>query len=519
VNSLVHDLKNSGLELIETHISWVFRGPTEVWKVKKPVSFGFLDFRTLEDRKAACEAEVRLNRRLAPEVYLGVVPITLEGGRHRIGGGGPPVDWAVRMSRLPDQHRADQRLDRGELDAEQVEALAERIATFHQAASADPAIARFGTVEAILVNVQENFEQTRASLEEHLSPAEARTIETAQLHFLQEHRALFDARHRAGRIRDGHGDLRLEQIYIDEAGRPTILDCIEFNERFRFADVCADIAFLSMDLAARRRVDLAEVLLAAYARTANDYELYLLVDFYESYRAFVRGKVATMLAADRGADPEPRARAAREARHYYLLALAAKRPSLIAPVVVAVGGIIASGKSTAARHLARHLGGPVVDSDRTRKHLAAVGATEPLAEAPWEGPYAEMMSRRVYDEVFRRAGAVLRSGRPVVLDASFRARAHRWAVRALAHTAGVPFYFIECRAPLEECRARLERRAQHPNVSDGRPEILDAFVARFEPIDELSAEEHITLDTTRPFEANVSVLRSRIPGWPTGLEG
>jgi len=519
MSSLVTDLRATGLELIETHISWVFRGETEVWKVKKPVSLGFLDFREVGQRKAACEAEVRLNRRLAPEVYLGVVPITLDDGRHRIDGGGPVVDWAVHMVRMADEERADVRLERGELDAERVERIAARIAAFHAEAADGPSIGRFGTVETILANVRENFEQTRAAIGQHLPAADARTIESYQLDFLQLHRSLFDARRRSGRIRDAHGDLRLEQMYLDDAGHPTILDCIEFNERFRYGDVCADIAFLSMDLAARRRVDLAEVLLAAYARESNDYDLYLLVDFYESYRAFVRGKVATMLANDPGAEAETRARASAEARHYFLLALSAKRPSLMGPAVVAVGGIIASGKSTAARHLARHLGGPVIDSDRTRKHLVQVGPTDPIPDAPWVGAYTEAMTSTVYEEVFRRARAVLGSGRPVVIDASFRSRADREAVRALAEQAGARFYFIECHAPLEVCRARLAKRARGPSISDGREEILEAFVSRFEPVDELPPAEHIRIDTTGPFEANLARLRASIPGWPTGLTG
>ncbi|MEZ4585149.1 MAG: AAA family ATPase [Gemmatimonadales bacterium] len=519
MSSLVTDLRATGLELIETHISRVFLGETEVWKVKKPVSLGFLDFRELSERKAACDAEVRLNRRLAPEVYLGVVPITVEDGRHRIGGEGPVVDWAVHMVRMPDRERADVRLERGELDADGVERIAGRIAAFHARAADGPRIGRFGTVEAILANVRENFEQTRTAIGEHLPAADVRTIESYQLDFLQHHRSLFDARRRAGRIRDAHGDLRLEQMYLDDEGHPTILDCIEFNERFRYVDVCADIAFLSMDLAARRRVDLAEVLLAAYARESNDYDLYLLVDFYESYRAFVRGKVATMLANDPSAETETRSRAAGDARHHFLLALAAKRPSLMGPAVVAVGGIIASGKSTAARHLGRHLGGPVIDSDRTRKHLARVGPTDPLPEEPWAGVYADSMTAKVYEEVFRRARAVLQSGRPVVIDASFRSRADRRAARVLAEQSGARFYFIECQAPLEVCRARLGKRALGPSVSDGREEILQAFVSRFEPVDELPPEEHILIDTTGPFEVNLARLRASIPGWPTGLTG
>ena len=274
-----------------------------------------------------------------------------------------------------------------------------------------------------------------------------------------------------------------------------------------------------MDLAAHGRVDLAERLLATYAREADDYDLYSVVDFYESYRAFVRGKVASMLANDEGADPTTRGRAALDARRYFLLALSSDRQALLRPAVVAVGGVIASGKSAIANRLSAELSAPVIETDRTRKSVLGVNALRPLHEPAWSGPYSPAFSDRVYDELFRRAGVVLASGRPVVLDASFRSAPLRRMARDLAKAHGVPFRFIECRATPEVCRERLAERARQRTVSDGRLAIFDEFCARYEPVVELGADEHLVLDTTKPIEASLETLRQSLETWPRGLVG
>jgi uncharacterized protein len=505
------DLLAPGMELRETHISWVFLGADEVFKVKKPVSLGFLDFSTIEKRREACEAEVRLNRRLAPDVYRGVVPVVRDAfGSHRFGGDGIPVDWAVHMKRLPDSHRADVRLERGELTGEDVERVAERVARFHDECGPSAVAGSHGTIDAIRFNVLENFQQANATIAQYLGSEQVKELEAWQLRFLNEHRALFEERLRSGRIRDGHGDLRLEHVYFGEGGEVTILDCIEFNDRFRFADVCADVVFLAMDLAWHDRVDLAEHFLARYAREASDYDLYQLVDFYQSYRAFVRGKIASMTAHDTATALRARERAAAEARRYFLLALASERKPLVPARLVAVGGVIASGKSTIANALGRRMPAPVVDADRTRKRLAGVAPDDPLPENPWMGFYSPNFTRTIYLELCRRASAVLASGRPVILDASFRARAHREEARRLAREQGVPFVFVECQAPEELCRERLREREKTRAVSDGRTEIFDDFARSWEPANELDATEHIVVHTSESLEANLERLAREI---------
>jgi hypothetical protein len=514
-------LRPTRVELVETHVSQVFLLERDVFKIKRPVDLGFLDFTTPERRHAACLAEVTLNARLAPDVYRGVVPVRRdEAGRGSLQGAGPVVDWAVHMRRIPDEHRADVLLARGHLSGAAIDQVARRLARFHADARSDSATASFGSPEAIARNVEENFAQTRGVIEAY-APDEAPEIVRWQTEFLRTNRALFEQRAAAGRVRDGHGDLRLEHVYLEGGGarEPTIIDCIEFNDRFRFADVCADVAFLSMDLEAHGRVDLAERLLARYSRESNDFDLYSLVDFYEAYRAFVRAKVAAMLAADPGVGDDTRQRAWAEARRHFLLALAADRRSLLTPAVVAVGGLIASGKSTIAELLGNEMSAPVVDADRTRKSMVGVDAHHPLHEAAWSGSYDPSFTDRVYAEVMRRAGVVLASGRPVVLDASFRSAAFRRAARELAVAHGVPFRFVECRTEPDVCRRRLAERELTRGVSDGRVAIFDAFRAGFEPVTELSAVEHLVLDTTRPVEENLTLLRAQVATWPAGFFG
>jgi aminoglycoside phosphotransferase family enzyme/predicted kinase len=506
------------VELEETHISLVFLAGDDVYKVKKPVALGFLDFTTREARERACAAEVTLNARLAPDVYRGVVPIVLgRDGRHRVGGDGAVVDAAVHMRRLPEERRADRLLRAGELGPERIEAVATTMARFHAAARADEHTAAFGAPEVVAKNVEENFAQTKSALHRFVSPSDAREIERFQRGFLATRADVLASRARAGRVRDGHGDLRLEHVYFEPAERVVVIDCIEFNERFRFADVCADIAFLAMDLAYAGRVDLAERLFAVYAREANDFDLYAVADFYESYRAFVRGKIALFMASDPSLAAPIRERAEASARRFFELARAAPRPPLVEPMLVAVGGVIASGKSTVADALSAELAAAVVDADRTRKWMLGVEATRHVDEAPFAGAYDPAFSERVYREVLRRADVVLASGRSVVLDASFRSASMRGAARDLARVRGVPFLFVECDAPDAVCRERLRVREGTTHVSDGRLAIFDDFRARFEPVAELPLREHVRADTSRPLEETIAALRERLPAWPEGL--
>lgn len=478
-------------------------GPDEVFKFKKAIDLGFLDFRELEARREVCEREVELNRRLAPDVYLGVRPVfeTNAGGR-RLTGDGTPVDWAVHMRRMPDDIRADHRLARGELGHEQLESIAGTLARFHDRCPQAPADAGFSAVQT---NVRENFAQCYECPLDSQRTRRLRELEDYQASFLVHHRERFESRQKCGYVRDGHGDLRLEHLYLDpDAVR--VLDCIEFNDRFRFADTCADIAFLSMDLRHHQRNDLAERFLALYAREANDYGLYDFVDFYESYRAHVRAKVALLVARDAPTDSGQRDSALTKADAYLQLIESTRRKGRGPGMVVAVGGCIGAGKSTIARCIAERLSAPIIDSDRTRKFLAGVRPTTSVADDPWTGHYSSERTDAVYETVCERACAVLRSGRAVVLDATFRTRAQRARAVELARAHDVALHFIECHAPEEVCRQRLAARERGTSISDGRLELLDEFQRQWQAVDELPEGVHFRLDTSDDLAKNLERL-------------
>jgi predicted kinase len=326
-------------------------------------------------------------------------------------------------------------------------------------------------------------------------------VRSWQLGILEREPGRFQARVEHGRIRDGHGDLRLEHVYFENAA-PTVIDCVEFNERLRCGDTAADVAFLAMELTARSRADLAELFVADFALQSDDHDLYAVIDFYAGYRAWVRGKVAAFLAADPSTLPEKAARKAEEARTLFALARSHTEARPGARPVVAVGGLIGSGKSTLAEALGRAAGMPVISSDRMRKALAGVRASERAADSA----YSPGFSARTFDELFRRATVVLESGRGVVLDATFRERALRLRARDLARRHGRRFLFAETVCEEATLRERLRRRAAGSSVSDAGEALLERVRTEFEPVTELGTGEHVRVDTSGAPETAVRTL-------------
>jgi aminoglycoside phosphotransferase family enzyme/predicted kinase len=490
------------VSVIATHISWVFITDREVWKLKRPVDYGFVDYTTVERRRHFCEEEIRLNRRLAPDVYIGVEPVRREGGRYSFIGPGRVVDHAVRMRRLSDEASAEALLRRGALTHERLARLASRLAAFYAGAATAPA---FGSLDIIRANVEENFAQVQPFVGRFLTAETLQVVRAWQLERLEQHPADFEARRARGHIREGHGDLRLEHVYF-EAADPIVIDAIEFNDRFRNADVAADVAFLAMELDARARPDLAASFLAAFATESDDHDLYAVVDLYLSYRAWVRAKVACFLAADASTDPDKARRKSQEAQRLFGLARAYAEARTTSQPLIAVGGLIGAGKSTLADSLGRALGVPVIASDRTRKALAGVPATQPAPAAA----YAPAFTARTFAELFRRADVVLGSGRGVILDATFRERDLRLRARQLARRHQRPFRFVEAICDDSTLRHRLRARAAAVAVSDATEDLLDRIRREFEPITELPDYEHVAVLTTQPVATQVQVVQASL---------
>jgi aminoglycoside phosphotransferase family enzyme/predicted kinase len=450
----------TAVEVCQTHISVVFLTDGLAYKLKKPVRLGFLDFSTLPKRRHFCEEEVRLNRRLAPHVYLGVVPVTRAQGMVGFDGEGEVIDWAVRMRRLPADATLERRLAGRTVGSDALTALARRLAGFHQGADRSAHISEFGQFEVVARNARENFEQAAVHLGTALSAAVFARLSDLTEGALERLRPLIEARAARGVPCDTHGDLHLDHVYLFPERPPpedlVIVDCIEFNERFRFADPVADVAFLVMDLAYHGRRDLARAFAEAYLRAAGDEEGRALLPFYTAYRAAVRAKVEGFKQAEPEIPPAGRAQALASARAHWLVALGELEEPGERPCLVLVAGLPGSGKSTLARGLQERHGFTIIRSDAVRKELApALPRTE---------LYAPEWSDQTYAECLRRAEAVLFEGGRVLIDANFREEGRRMLFLDMAARWGVPVLLLVCQVGDEVARARLH--ARRGDVSD-----------------------------------------------------
>jgi len=445
------------VEVVQTHVSYVLLAGEHAYKMKKPLSLGFLDYGTLEKRRAMCEEEVRLNRRLCSDVYLGVAPVTrladagAAAAAYRVGGEGEVVEYAVHMRRVPRERMLDAMLGRGEAmrrraphgAAAIVRRVAREMASFHARAATDARIAAFGRVEALRANWAENFQQAAPFVGTLISTEALAAVRAYAERFLPANAALIEGRADGGRVRDCHGDLRSDAVYVREDGGICVMDCIEFNDRIRYGDVAGDIGFLAMDLEFRGHRGLADELLGAYLGEARDETLPLVLGFYKTYRAFVRGKVEAMRSAEAEVLEAARAASRSAARRYFELALsyvgAAHRQRLIYMV-----GLSGSGKTYLADALACRIGAVVLSSDAVRRGDGArqtageeqatgdsgrtAGDSQQTAGATYgAGRYGAEERERVYERMRELARGHLALGRSVIVDATHIARADREA--------------------------------------------------------------------------------------------
>jgi aminoglycoside phosphotransferase family enzyme len=306
------------IKFIETHISLLFLTGNHVYKLKKPVNFGFLDFTSLEKRKFFCEQEIRLNRRLSPAIYLGVVSITREGDRIHLEGTGDPVEYAVKMKQIPEEKLMDKLLEKKQVTPRMIEAVSEKLVKFYFAAETNDLIKSFAKPERVKQDTDENFEQTEKYVDVTISREVYEEVKKKTNDFFRRNEKIFQQRIASDRIRDCHGDLRLEHIFWGD--EISIFDCIEFNERFRYTDVAADIAFLAMDLDSHGREDLSERLIGAYVKESGDHQLMEVLDFYKCYRAYVRGKVESFRLDDPYIPEREKKEAHKRAQEYFNLA-------------------------------------------------------------------------------------------------------------------------------------------------------------------------------------------------------
>ncbi|MHA6794218.1 bifunctional aminoglycoside phosphotransferase/ATP-binding protein [Pseudonocardia bannensis] len=453
----------------ETHVGVVFLVGDRAYKLKKPVRTGFLDFSTPDRRLAACRRELELNRRLAPDVYLGISDVSAphDGAQDRSGSGDAATATAEHllvMRRMPGGRRLSALVRAGDPATGPLREVARLMAGFHASAERGPRITAEGGPEALRRRWTDNLEQAKAFRGRVLSEAVVDSIARLALRFIDGRGELFADRQAHDRIVDGHGDLIAEDVFCLDDG-PRVLDCLEFDDQLRFVDGLDDVAFLAMDLERLGRPDLAQLFLGAYVEFSGDPAPAALRHHYVAYRAFVRAKVAC-LRHEQGDPP-----AAEDATGYAELAQRHLQDGAVR--LALVGGLPGTGKTTLGGGLADRFGAVLLSSDRIRKELAGLDPTLPAAAGYRQGLYTPEHTDTLYRELLRRAGELLGRGESVVLDASWADAGHRHAAEALAHRTHSDLVRLQCRATAETAGRRILTRG--PTASDATPAVATAM--------------------------------------------
>ena len=482
--------------MIETHISFIVLTGTFAYKIKKSVDLGFLDFTTLEKRRFFCQEELRLNARLAPQIYLDVVPIGGTREVPRVGDDAQAIEYAVKMLEFPQEALADRVLARGELTSRHMDLLAALVAEFHARSHRSGESDGYGTPEAILASVAQNFAQIRAVPEHAVN---LRVLDAIETWTRQEHVRLcnvFAQRKREGQVRECHGDLHLGNIvFLD--GEPRAFDCIEFNPDLRWIDVMNEVAFLVMDLHAAYRPDFARRFLNTYLEFSGDYGGLRVLPYYFAYRAMVRGKIGLMRA--RQIEPGIEGSGTlQEGGHRYLeLARSGTRPG---PGFLAIThGFSGSGKTTLSQPLVELTGAIRIRSDIERKRMHGSSLTDHREPAVASGLYYANVTDSTYQRLLDLAGTILESGHGVIVDATFLKQRHRDMFCALATRARVPFSIVDFTVREKILRERITARLQQgQDASDADLAVLEHQLATHEPLQAEELAFVFAYDASRP---------------------
>jgi hypothetical protein len=486
------------VQRIETHASYVLLAGAAAYKLKKAVDLGFLDFRTLDQREHFCREELRLNRRTAPELYRAVRPLTGTADAPRLVGRGPVLDWVLCMRAFDPAGLWDRLASSGRLQPPQVDALADALAVLHRdaaVAAPDDPVGRAAAVRALLRDSLQVLQARCATPAEQVHLQALRDWEAEAFGRLQ---GLFDARAAAGFVREGHGDLHLGNI-TEHEGRTRMFDALEFDRALRFADVMSDVAFVAMDLRAHGLARLAHRFVDRYLAHRGDIDGLSVLRWYAVHRALVRAKVAALRAAQLGAGAPARAGEARSVEHYLERARAEGRAGT--PRLLLTHGLPGSGKTLLTQSLLERLGAVRLRADIERKRLFGLAPLQRPDPALREPMYAAPANEATLRQLLERAQRVLRAGYPVILDATFGARAARQRALALADALGVPGLILDFRADAATLRARVARRAARADdASDAGVDELETLRRAAEPLDAAELRRCEPVDAERPFD-------------------
>ncbi len=451
---------SASIDLVQTHVSYVLLTGDYVYKLKKPVNFGFLDYSTLDKRKHFCHEEIRLNKRGAAELYLEVVPIAQQGDSFVLSDAGEPVEYAVKMVQFPQETLLSAMYDRGELTEQHLIDLAIQLAQFHQNAPTNDYILSFGEVSQIRQAIDENYDQTVSYIGVAQTQAQFDETKAYTDRLFAQQKAIFDDRVKHHWIRECHGDVHLRNICFWH-NKILLFDCIEFNEPFRFVDVMFDIAYIIMDFDARGRSDLSNLFLNTYLEQTGDWEGLQVLPLYLSRQAYVRAKVTSFLLDDPGVPDAVKQESKQTASEYYRLAWRYTQPKQGKMTMMA--GLSGSGKSTIARQLARETGAIQIRSDAVRKHLSGVALTE-------KGDYSPEMTQKTYDRLLNLGVTLAAQGYSVILDAKYDRQAMRSPVIEKAQAAGIKVEILYCNASEDVLRDRVGQREN--DISDADLAVL-----------------------------------------------
>ena len=476
------------IELVQTHISYVFLTGDYAYKLKKAVNFGFLDFSTLDRRRHFLTEEIRMNCAIAPELYLEVLPITQAGDKYILGGEGEAIEYVLKMRQFPQENLFINLFTAGKLGIEQMEELGKIVAQFHSQAETNEYIRSFGTVAKIREAFNENYQQTEKYIDIAQTQQQFDETKAHTNRFFAEKEALFQTRIDNNKIKECHGDLHLKNICLWQ-DKIQLFDRIEFNEPFRFVDVMYDVAFAVMDLEARDRQDFANAFLNTYLEQTGDWLGLQLLHLYLSRQAYVRAKVTSFLLDDASIPDTVKKEAAKTAADYYQQAWAYTQHQ--EGKIILMSGLSGTGKTTVAKEIARKINAIHIRSDAVRKHLAGI----PLNEKGGEEIYSAEMSQQTYDKMLELGVLLANIGFPVILDAKYDRIALRQKAIATIKANNILLQIVNCTAPIEVLRDRLDKRSG--DISDATADLLSSQQAKAEGFTEEEKAYVTTIDTSK----------------------
>ena len=506
----IYDPPVEKCNLIETHISWVILAGAYAYKIKKSLNLGFLDFSTLEKRRFYCREELRLNKRLAPAIYLSVVPIvgTFTHPRWAAAGEGESaaIEYAIKMVAFPQQTQLDRLLAHGALRPCHIDILAGFIATFHQQTEVAEADSLYGNPQIIYQPIEENFKQIREHVKNLKTLRSLAEVERWGLAAFNGLQAIFVQRKSAGFIRECHGDMHLRNIaWVDDA--PLVFDCIEFSPRLRWIDVMSDIAFLIMDLQDREQPSLAQRFLNNYLQHTGDYAGVCVLRFYQVYRALVRAKIDAIRAHQASIDEREQAEA--ESGFFRYLNLALSYVQAAGPLLIITRGVSASGKSTISQSLSEQLGAIRIRSDVERKRLSGLTPEDDGRAAVGKGIYCPETTRKTYRKLTELAAEIIDAGYSVIVDAAFLQNEERRQIKKLAESKKTPFIILECKADSATLRRRIMQRKN--DVSDADLRVLQMQLSTWQSLrdDEQRCAVHIDTGAWVDINALVTQIKKK----------